>query len=204
MCRKNSRNFRFFSTLHDHFLFNASATSLSFLLLELAKNPIEQFKLQKELRELSEEDQVNSEQLKRCIRESLRLYPVSAPGPFRQLGRDFVVRSIDEKEKDTMIPKGSAVFMPIICLLRHPEIFEDCDNFVPSRWEQPTEEMKLAYMPFALGKRNCFGQSLANSEMQYIASRLCSKYQFDVVDPGTCDFTLVYHPVGAKVKATRI
>ena len=129
---------------------------------------------------------------------------MTAPGPFRELGRDFVIKSHNANEKDIMIPKGSAVFMPILCLFRHPDIFADCDSFVPSRWEQPTEAMKQAYMPFAVGKRNCIGQSLAISEMQYISSRLCSKYHFDVVEPGDFDFTLVFHPVGAKVKATRI
>ena len=99
---------------------------------------------------------------------------------------------------------GSAVFMPILCLFRNPDIFMNCDSFVPSRWEQPTEAMKQAYMPFAVGKRNCVGQSLAMSEMQCIASRLCSRYHFDVVEPGDFDFTLVFHPVKAKVKATRI
>lgn len=177
---------------------------MAFFLLELAKNPSEQFKLQKDLREMKEEERKDSEQLKKCIREAMRLWPVSAPGPFRQVGRDYVVKRRDPTEKDIIIPKGSAVFMPIICLFRNETIFENHERFVPSRWECPTEDMKKAWMPFAVGGRNCIGQSLAMCEMQSILSKLCAGYNFEVVEEGSLDFFLILHPVGIRLKATKI
>ncbi|KAG7342346.1 cytochrome P450 [Nitzschia inconspicua] len=181
-----------------------SAASLAFFLRELAKNPSEQYILQKQLREMKEEERKDSELLRMYIRESTRLWPLSLPGPFRQVGRDFVVKSNDPSERDIMIPKGSAVFMPIICLFQNEAIFEDHERFVPSRWECPTEDMKKAWMPFALGNRNCVGQSLATCELQSILSRLCANYNFEVVEEGSEDFFLILHPVGIRLKATKI
>lgn len=142
-----------------------SANSMTFLLLELAKSPKEQKRLQQTLLALPEEERKHAKHLGSCIRESMRLWPVTAPGPMRELGRDFVVpnnyakyhggdHKLDKKDTAVVIPKGSCVFMPIICLFRNSKIFQDQDIFLPSRWENPTEEMKKAWMPFAIGPRN--------------------------------------------------
>jgi cytochrome P450 len=184
-----------------------SSNSMTMLLLELAKNPTEQYRLQKELREMDEPDRPSSDHLKSCIRESMRLWPVTAPGPIRQVGRDYIIKnqySDDPKGRDLIIPKNSLVFMPIICLFHNANIFEEHERFLPSRWEHPTEEMKKAWMPFAVGKRNCLGQSLANCEMQSILSQVCAKYNFEVVDEGSVSFFISLKPVGVRLKATKI
>mmetsp|Transcript_19898 Transcript_19898/g.37156 ORF Transcript_19898/g.37156 Transcript_19898/m.37156 type:complete len:435 (+) Transcript_19898:3-1307(+) len=181
-----------------------SSNSMTMLLLELAKNPAEQFKLQKELREMSVEERPGSQQLKSCIRESMRLWPVTAPGPIRQVGRDYVVESKDPNEKDIVIPKGSLVFMPVIGLFHNSSIFEDHERFMPARWECPSEEMRKAWMPFGLGTRNCLGQSLATCEMHSVLSQVCANYNFEVVDEGTVDFLITLKPVGVRLKASRI
>lgn len=181
---------------------------MAFLLLELAKNPKIQLELQKELRELNEEDRKNSKLLQRCIREAMRLWPVSAPGPFRKTGKEFIVPAhndvVSGDPRDMIIPNGSAVWMPIICLFRNESIFADHNSFVPSRWETPTDSMKEAWMPFAVGNRNCLGQSLANVEIQTILSHVCANYHFHFVDEGSVDFFLILHPVGIRLKATKI
>lgn len=51
-------------------------------------------------------------------------------------------------------------------LFRNPDIFEDPESFIPSRWEHPTQEMNDAFNPFSLGKQNCLGQSLAKAEVR--------------------------------------
>jgi cytochrome P450 len=182
-----------------------SSNSMTMLLLELARNPIEQYKLQKELRELDEAGRPSSGQLKSCIRESMRLHPVTAPGPIRQVGRDYVVPSDDPTSNGTIIiPKNSLVFMPIICLFHNSDIFPDHERFLPARWENPTEEMKRAWMPFAIGNRNCLGQALANCEMQSILSQVCARYNFEVVDEGSVSFFISLKPVGVRLKATKI
>jgi cytochrome P450 len=190
-----------------------SANSMTFLLLELAKNPKEQSRLQQELQGMDPEDRKKSEHLKNCIKEGMRIWPVSAPGPIRVAGRDYIVpisthdsssSKHGDAQNDFVIPQGSLVFMPMISLAHNPRYFDDPLTFMPSRWESPTEAMKKAFMPFSTGKRNCLGQSLANSEMQFILSRLCVQYNFEVVEEGTTGYFITLKPVGTLLKATRI
>ena len=201
-----------------------SSSSMTFLLLELAKNQQEQYKLQQILRSLkNQEERTSCEYLKHCIKEGLRKWPVGAVGPMRYLGRDFIIPTDEDHDdddhndvskgnnnqqrkdkKDYYIPKGSIVFMPAIAILHSPKYFDRPLDFDPSRWNEPTDTMKHAFLPFSLGKRNCLGQSLANSEMQSILSRLCSQYNFELVEEGTVGMFITLKPIGVKLKATRI
>jgi len=183
-----------------------SSSSMTFLLMELARHPHEQRLVQKELQGLSADQRTGSEHLKNCIKEAMRRWPVTAPGPIRVIGRDLIVSSdsCGKKEKDFFIPKGSLVFMPSIGLSHNSKYFENPLSFVPSRWESPTEDMKNAFLPFSQGKRNCIGQSLAMSEMQSILSRLCVEYNFELVDEGTTGFFITMKPIGVRLKATQI
>ena len=182
-----------------------TANSITMLLLELAKNPIEQFKLQKELREMNEEERLESTQLQNCMKESSRLWPVmTATGPVRKIQRDYVIESEDPKERDIMIPKNSCVFMPIICLFRNSNYFSDNEKFMPDRWNCPTDEMKKAWMPFGIGDCDCFGQSLSNCEIQSVLTRVCAMYHFEVVEEGSVDFFTAPKPIGVQLKVNRI
>jgi cytochrome P450 len=185
---------------------DTSANSLALILLELAKHPVEQVKLQNELKGLAVEDRNKSEYLKSCIKEGMRIWPLGAPWPARKVGRDFIVNNKDSMkgEKDIIIPNGSCVFMPIITLFHSDRYFPQHQRFDPSRWENPTEDMKKAFIPFSAGNRNCLGQSLANCEIQSIISRVCDKYHFEVVEEGTMKFFLALTPDGVRLKATRI
>ncbi|KAG7363511.1 monooxygenase cytochrome P450 [Nitzschia inconspicua] len=186
-----------------------SANSMTFLLLELAKHPEEQHRVNQELLKLAPEDRNSCEHLRNCVRESMRLWPVTAVGPIRVVGRDYVVPACHDSDntktdqKDFFIPKGSLVFMPSIGVYHNELYFDNPESFVPSRWENPSEEMKKVFLPFSLGKRNCLGQSLALSEMQSILSRVLVQYEFSVLDEGTTGYFLTLKPEGVLVKATR-
>jgi cytochrome P450 len=187
-----------------------SANSMSFLLLELAKHPQEQQRLHQELIKLPPEERNGCEHLRNCVREAMRLWPVTAVGPIRVAGRDYIVPSSPDgssstksKEKDYFIPKGSLVFMPSIGVYHNERYFRNPEAFVPSRWENPSEEMKKAFYPFSLGKRSCLGQSLALSEMQSILSRVLVHYEFSVVDEGRTRYFITLKPQGVLLKANR-
>jgi cytochrome P450 len=200
-----------------------SSSSMTFLLLELAKNQHEQQKLQRVLRSLpDQQERTDSDYLKQCIKEGMRVWPVAAVGPMRYVGRDFIIPagedddnddhsnkdndniSSEAQKEDFFIPKGSIVFMPAIAVLHNPKYFDRPLEFDPSRWQNPSDTMKRAFLPFSLGKRNCLGQSLANSEMQSILSRLCTHYNFELVDEGTVGMFITLKPIGVRLKATRI
>ena len=188
-----------------------SANSMTFLLLELSKHLKEQQRLQKELSQLPPDERNSCSHLKNCIKEGMRLWPVTAVGPIRVIGRDLVVAANDDElgksqsqEKDYFIPKGSLVFMPSIGVSRNPKYFDEPEKFVPTRWENPTEKSTKAFFPFSLGKRSCLGQSLANSEMQSILSRVLIKYEFSVAHEGTTGYFITTKPEGVRLKARKL
>ena len=184
--------FVFLNAGHD-----TTAYSLAWTLKELALNP----QLQTELRqELALEDPStvhNNSFLKKCIREAIRLHPVSSVGSVRELGRDFV--TIDGK----LIPSGSIAFLPFILQHRDPNVFgETANQYDPQRWDDPTPEMMEAFLPFSAGKQNCVGQSLANAEMHSIVPQILAKFELSVEQPGTTAYFFTLKPVDTILKAT--
>ena len=136
--------------------------------------------------------------LKNVIREIMRLIPVGDPGPAFQTGRD-----ISCKEGSMIIRKGTNCFMPFILPHRNQSVFKDPDVFRPERWEMADKPMHEAFMPFALGKRNCIGQSLAVAELYSVLPRLLAEYTFDVETEGELEFFLTLKYVGAQLKPMR-
>mmetsp|Transcript_2002 Transcript_2002/g.2423 ORF Transcript_2002/g.2423 Transcript_2002/m.2423 type:complete len:130 (+) Transcript_2002:2-391(+) len=128
----------------------------------------------------------------------MRLYPVAAGGSIRTLGRDFVT------DGGLFLPKGSIAFIPLILLLRNSDIFEDADSFIPSRWDNPTNEMEAGFLPFSLGKQNCIGQSLATAEIYSIVPRICAEFELELVDEGETNFFLTLKPANVMLKAKRL
>jgi len=86
---------------------DTTAYSIAWILLELARNPLEQKQLREELSSLTPEEWNTSEQLKMVIKEGMRLHPVAASGSLRKTGRDIITPN---KE---LIPKGSMCFCPV-------------------------------------------------------------------------------------------
>ena len=128
-----------YHTHHGHF------HSIAFTLIELAKHPEEQTKLREALNEVSPDNWSSCEQLKRVVKEGMRLNPVGRS--VRMAGRDIMT------SKNEVIPKGSVSVCNFVLLFRNPDVFDKPDSFVPSRWEDPTKEMMDAVTPFSLGKQ---------------------------------------------------
>ena len=177
---------------------DTTAYSISWILLELAKNPLEQKALREELVNLSPEEWNTSEKLKMVIKEGMRLHPVVAAGSVRRTGRDIIT------QRNELIPKGSICFCPFFLLFRNPDIFPNPNKFIPTRWENPTRDMRDAFNPFSMGKQNCAGQALARVETQAIVARICSQFELRVEDEGDVDFFLTLKPVGARLRAIKV
>eukprot|EP00578_Thalassiosira_sp_NH16_P011618 CAMPEP_0181122776 /NCGR_PEP_ID=MMETSP1071-20121207/25506_1 /TAXON_ID=35127 /ORGANISM="Thalassiosira sp., Strain NH16" /LENGTH=475 /DNA_ID=CAMNT_0023207793 /DNA_START=27 /DNA_END=1454 /DNA_ORIENTATION=+ len=175
---------------------DTTAYSIAFTLIELAKRPDEQTKLRESLSRLSPENWSSCEQLKRVVKESMRLKPVGRS--VRESGSDVMT------SKKEVIPKGSFCQLNFAVLFRNPDIFDDPDSFEPSRWENPTKEMMDAVTPFSLGKQNCVGQSLAKVEMFGIIARICSEFELTLECEGILDFSLTVKPVGTRLIARKV
>ena len=176
---------------------DTTAYSIAWILKEIAKNPSIQQDLQQSLATFEKDEFGKSPVLRNIVKEGMRLHPVATGGSIRKLGRDI------ETRQGYLLPKGTVAFMPFILHLRDPAVFDDPHSFIPSRWENPTNEMNESFYPFSSGKQNCIGQSLASTEILNIVPRICSEFKLELVEEGTTEYFLTLKPKHAMIKATK-
>lgn len=190
-----------------------TAFSLAWTFIQLALHQ----DIQNELRlDLSNEERhtfeecTKSKYLDSVIKESMRIKPTVASGSARYSQKDY---SIDKY----FIPKGTLLCFPPIIYLLNEEYFEEPYKFKPSRWntinnykdintnsedsssseEEKERQLKLqekVFLPFAMGRRNCIGQSLALAELYSIVPRIVQKFNVRVEAEGTEEFFLTLKP----------
>lgn len=91
--------------------------------------------------------------------EAIRLYP-----PIWAIERS--TRETDEIGGYN-IAKGSTLFISIYTLHRHPEFWQDANEFRPERFDN-MRNASMAYMPFGLGQRMCMGKNFAIQEAMIV------------------------------------
>ncbi|KAI0909798.1 putative cytochrome P450 [Ustulina deusta] len=79
------------------------------------------------------------------------------------------------------LPAGGEVMTNAYCLHRNEEVFPNAEEFDPDRWENPTKQMKDAYLPFGGGSRVCIGLHLANAQLRMGAARFFMAFPNAVV-----------------------
>ncbi|KAF1958305.1 cytochrome protein [Byssothecium circinans] len=104
------------------------------------------------------------------IRETLRLF-AAAPA---MLPRD-VPRGGCEID-DVWMPEGAVVTTQAYSMHRNPAVYHEPEKFLPERWENPTQEMKDAFMPWGGGSRVCLGLHLASMEIRLATAKFFLKY----------------------------
>lgn len=158
-----------------------SATGLSWLLLELARQPEIVSKIRQEAEIFdyvpSFDQLLKLPYTRQVIEEGMRLYPPAWTMTREALTND----SVDNQS----IPKGISVFMSIYELHRNPNIWDkplvfNPENFSP---ENVKNRDKFSYLPFGAGPRLCIGQQFAMMEMQLILAALIKRFDFEI-DPG--------------------
>ena len=177
---------------------DTTAYSIAWTLKELAKNPLEQQKLRDSLASSEQDKWHQSDVLRKIIKEAMRLHSVAATGTVRVVKKDFI------SDSGSLIPKESLVFLPINMAMCNSKVFDDANEFIPSRWDDPSEDMNDAFLPFAAGKQNCVGQSLANAEMHNVIPKICSKFELEVECEGETRYNLTYQPYKTFLKAKHI
>jgi len=181
---------------------DTTAYSVAWILIELAKNPIDQAVLHNNLRSVTYDKRKDVKMLEYVIKEGLRLHPVAAAGFGRKAQKDIIFKQ-KGSNLDFTIPKGAPVLMPNLSRHRDADYYEDPDVFRPLRWENPCEKAVSAFMPFGLGKRNCIGQSLANAELYSILALLLSEYHFAMEEEGVSNYKITMEPKGYILKVAR-
>ncbi len=174
---------------------DTSAATLSWTLHLLSLNPEKRHKLEKEVRSVvqaetsKDANEVTKSMISKMpyldavIKESMRLYPV-APFIVRKLTSDVAIP--DEsgiKQQAISLPASTFACVWIYSLHRHPKLWHRPDEFVPERWIDSALRLKDlgqqeygAYMPFAIGPRNCLGQPLAKVILRILLARIVNKY----------------------------
>lgn len=126
-------------------------------------------------RRLSFEELDGMKYLMMFVKEVLRLYPSASFA--RKTLTDISLTSV------TLPSNVELYFLPFF-QHRNPHIWgDDASEFRPERWEEnsvPETDLNKAYLPFALGPRNCVGNKLAYLEIKYLIVEMLRKYHIEV------------------------
>lgn len=150
----------------DTFMFeghDTTASSMSFLIYNIAKYKDIQEKIVEEQRRIFGDDRtrpatyqdlLEMRYLEMVIKENMRLFP---PIPFyaRQVNEDIYYDG-------WLLPKGLNIVLFAYGILRNPEYFDEPEKFVPERFLPEVQATRLpySYIPFSAGPRNCIGMLL--------------------------------------------
>ncbi|GLB37309.1 putative cytochrome p450 [Lyophyllum shimeji] len=179
-----------------------SATSMCWVLLELARHPEVQERLRAEIRatELSTgrkasaftaSDLDSMQYLAAVLKESMRIHPAVYHN-YRMAAKDDVLplskpirTTSGELISSLPIANGTKVIASIAGYQRNKEVFgEDADTFNPERWLRETDEKKgptlgvyANLLTFAGGIRTCIGWRFAIHEMQTLTVEIINNFE---------------------------
>eukprot|EP01130_Rhizamoeba_saxonica_P002897 TRINITY_DN1279_c0_g2_i2.p1 TRINITY_DN1279_c0_g2~~TRINITY_DN1279_c0_g2_i2.p1 ORF type:complete len:494 (-),score=76.90 TRINITY_DN1279_c0_g2_i2:122-1579(-) len=157
-----------------------TANTLSCIIYCLARYEQEQERLYEEIQTIREEvegtinypDLKKFTFLKKCIKEGMRMYPIT-PMVWRRLDSD-------QSFGDVVIPKGTNVTALIGSCCKNPDYFVNPLEFIPDRWDEPID--KFTHSIFGGGRRVCVGMNFANAEMEYAIIELISQFHLSLSD----------------------
>lgn len=170
---------------------DTTASTLSFAVYELARNPDMVAKLRAEIlqtvgrdRTPSYEHLKNMPYLKAVLNETLRIYPV-VPFNVRFALADTTLPHGGGPDGSEPLPvlRNDPVGYSTLAMQRrrdlYPPVSDDFPDplvFWPERWAHWHPKPHY-YIPFNAGPRICVGQQFALTEMSYVLCRLFQKYE---------------------------
>ena len=161
--------------------FDTTASALTWSLYCYAKNDQEAELINQEVdsvlqgKDPSMQDLGSMTYTKMFLQESMRMYP-----PVYALLR---VSEKDDNMDGYFVPKKTWVAINIFALHRHPDFWDNPEQFNPERFQPKIFKGKaFAYIPFGQGKRSCIGKPLAMAELQIILPMILSQFKLELVD----------------------
>lgn len=139
--------------------YETSSTLITFVLYELALNPVMQDRLREEITNGMDENDCKItydmlfefKYLDMIVNEALRKYP-PIPVLFRKCVKDYLIPGTDQ-----IVPKGTRVIVGVYSLQHDAEYFPEPEKFDPERFNH--ENIKnirpFTNLPFGDGQRNC-------------------------------------------------
>ena len=176
-----------------------TANALSWLWIVLAQQPAIRIKVEQEVAEVLGDripqvmDFPKLTYTLNVFKEILRLYP---PVP-------MIPRKVEKDDHlgPFFIKANGTVFISPYFLHRHPDFWENPEEFDPSRFEKNTEKRQhpFAYLPFGGGPRICVGINFAYMEAVFIIAMVVQRFRL-ALPPNNKDieavFELTYRPKG--------
>ena len=158
---------------------NPVSTTLSFCFLYLAKNPEMQEKITKEIQENIGSSQITMEDVHRLpytyafIHEIMRITAINFIGTPHMNFKDA-------KIGDFNVPAGTTVFSFLYYILNDPTYWKNPEEFNPERFIDTNGDFAKdeRLIPFLVGRRQCLGMALAQSEMFLFFSNLVREFSF--------------------------
>ena len=138
------------------------------------------------------------EYLNWCIKETMRLWPVAAFGPSRELVQDLYIGN------DLVLPKGSLVQSMFYSMFRSDWI-DRANEFIPERWSSTNPQLpqlKEMWIPFSTGKRACLGMNLALFQLRLVAAYFLHSFDFELIVEPTFEFFVTLKPDQLLMKIT--
>ena len=168
----------------DTFMFEGHDTTtsgMSWTLYCLAQHPEHQDKIREEVRSvlmgrkwLEYDDLKELNYTTWCIKEAMRLYP-----PVFDL---FRVTTEDIELDGYVIPKDMILSISPLQIHRHPDTWENPNDFNPLRFHPSNAEGRhpYAYIPFSAGYRNCIGQNFALNEEKAVVASIVNRFRISL------------------------
>ncbi|KAJ0175193.1 hypothetical protein K1T71_009334 [Dendrolimus kikuchii] len=163
--------------------YETSATTMAFLLYELAHNPGVQDKLIAEIDEViaQHNGQVTYEcltdmvYLDKVFKETLRMYSLVEPLT-RNVLADYKIPGTN-----VILKKGQTVLVSPRGIHYDPSFYPEPEKFDPERFsvENSANRHPCAYMPFGVGPRNCIGMRFAQTQSRVCIAKLLSKFRVE-------------------------
>ncbi|EEZ97716.1 cytochrome P450-like protein [Tribolium castaneum] len=175
---------------HDHELLEEAQTMVaagseslgsvkSFTLIMLGMHPLIQDKVYNEMynifgpsdRTVTPDDLTEMTYLDMVIKETLRLFPVTA-AVGRRVSQDIVT------DRYTL-PEGCECIVSILSAHRNPKIWPKPLDFNPDRFlpEEVAKRHPYSYLPFSNGPRNCIGFKYAMMAIKTVISTIVRRYK---------------------------
>ncbi|KAI0263473.1 cytochrome P450 [Gloeopeniophorella convolvens] len=184
---------------------DTTASSLTWYLWEVAKNPESQVRVREEIiaargrnggAEFSAADLDSMTYTQATLKESMRLHPIVYQLA-REAGRDDVIplafpitTKTGEQISSIPVKKGTPVDISIAAYNRLPEVWgPDVDEWNPERFftlekgKQTSVGVFANLLNFSGGLRSCIGWRFSVLEMQLIAVMLLEHFEFSIPPP---------------------
>ena len=143
-----------------------TASTLNWTWYLVTQHPKTQERLAVEVDQNLAHDSPGLEDLARCpyseqvLEETMRLYPALWLMTRRALKDDEIGRYF--------VPAGAEIYVSPYYIQRHPDLWENADQFDPERFAPGDREKRrrMMLLPFSVGPRSCIGEYFSRLEMQ--------------------------------------